>query len=141
MSTRPDPLASAKSALAKANKDFPSSMANGAGAPSAAKAPQAKPAIAKPTPNVGNELKAKQDNVNQFVASLPKMHQGGKVPADGPYNLKEGETVVPADKTGRNSEYRKVYINRKTKTTDAKPQTRQEGGNKPAQGEKHPGKK
>lgn len=37
----------------------------------------------------------------------------------------------------RSSEYRKVYLNRKNKTTPAKPQTRQGGGNSPVNGESH----
>ena len=37
----------------------------------------------------------------------------------------------------RTSEYRKVYLNRKTKTRDAIPQTRQDGGNTPVKGEAH----
>lgn len=37
----------------------------------------------------------------------------------------------------RSSEYRKVYMSRKNKTVQAKPQTRQDGGNTPVKGESH----
>ncbi len=46
---------------------------------------------------------------------LPKMHAGGTVPEDGDYNLQKGEhvTAAPAP-VGRQSEYRKVYLQRKS---------------------------
>jgi hypothetical protein len=58
----------------------------------------------------------------QTVGSiLGNMHQGGKVPEDGVYELKKDEEVTPPSKkknptpAGRNSKYRKVYLDRKKK--------------------------
>lgn len=97
-----------------------------------------KPAQSKPQrfgdSTIAPSLQSKQDNVKQYTQSyppeskgfkLPSFHEGGVVPKDGAYNLQKGETVVPADKSnsGRQSEYRKVYI--------ARQQKRSGGGNKP----------
>ena len=146
-----DPLAAAKSALSKAEGDFHGAQAAAVGVKPAGQRnlPAVKaPAKAKPMPTTADELKAKQSNVEQFEKAqaptptgnaAPKMHTGGVVPKTGVYTLQEGETVIPVNKAaaGRTSEYRKVYLNRKTKTNDAKQQTRQGGGNSPVQGESH----
>lgn len=81
-----DPVSNAKAALASANKAFPS--------PAKAPAPKAQPAapVVHP-PTVGDELKAKADNVNQYM-NAPKMHKGGPVMADGVYTLRAGEHVL-----------------------------------------------
>ncbi len=82
-------LSSAKSELGKAN-----TMA--ASLPKAPSAPAPKPAVkpAAPAPSIGRELDAKNANVKQYMDSLPKMHDGGPVVADGPYQLKAGEHVL-----------------------------------------------
>ena len=52
---------------------------------------------------------------------LGAMHEGGKVPKDGVYELEAGEKVTPAKKkknqapAGRDSKYRQVYLDRKKK--------------------------
>jgi hypothetical protein len=52
---------------------------------------------------------------------LGMMHEGGKVPEDGAYDLEKGEKVTPAkekkDKAaaGRDSDYRRLYLKRKKK--------------------------
>ena len=136
-----DKVAGAKTALAKANAKFPS--------------PKPTPATAAPkTSSVANMskgapmmsagedaaagIRAKQANIAEYNAALPKMHKGGIVPGkkgeDVPVLAQAGEKVIPADKAeGRSSEYRKVYVARR--------QSRQGGGNKPITGEKHDSKK
>jgi len=58
-------------------------------------------------------------------ASLPGFKHGGKVPKDGIYKLDEGEVVIPAkdvdkaEKAGRNSDYRRIFLLSK-KADDAK---------------------
>jgi hypothetical protein len=90
-------VASAKAALSTANKKFPSSMAP--------KSPAAKVTVkanpAPKAPSVGDELAAKSDNVNEYMAALPKMHKGGPVMADGAYILKAGEHVLTASEAGK----------------------------------------
>lgn len=44
---------------------------------------------------------------------IGNFHRGGEVKKTGAYELEKGEKVVA--KPGRNSEYRKVYIGRKSK--------------------------
>jgi hypothetical protein len=83
-----DAVSNAKAVLAHANQKFPSP------APKPA-APVAKP-TAKAAPTVGDELKSKSDNVNQYIQSLPKMHKGGEIPEDGAYQMKAGEHVLTA---------------------------------------------
>ena len=94
-------LSGAKSALATANKKFPSSMAPKTTAPAAK--PAAKPAssisIGEPEKGIGDELKSKSDNVKQYTDSLPKMHDGGPVKKDGAYQLLAGEHVLTAVET------------------------------------------
>ena len=133
-----DKVAGAKTALAKANAKFPSPKPAAVAAPVAA---QAKPA-AKPMMSAGEDaaagIRAKQANIAEYNAALPKMHKGGIVPGkkgeDVPVLAQAGEKVIPADKAeGRSSEYRKVYVARR--------QSRQGGGNKPITGEKHDSKK
>jgi hypothetical protein len=133
-------VAKAKSVLHGAEGKFPGAMASASGVtPAGARVtPVAK--VTPPKPRTEGEdtaagLKAVQDNVNQYQqANAPKMHTGGTVPKTGIYTLEKGEEVIPK---GRASEYRKVFLNRKTKTADAKPQTRQDGGNTPVKGESH----
>ncbi len=43
-------------------------------------------------------IKAKADNVDAYVKSVPKMHKGGVVEEDGVKNLKKGEVVIPKEK-------------------------------------------
>ena len=79
----------AKTALAHAaSKNFP------------ALSKPAPPVAAKPAataaPTIGDELKSKSDNVNQYINSIPKMHNGGPVVGDGPRMLKDGEHVLTA---------------------------------------------
>lgn len=57
--------------------------------------------MAAPAKNLGDEaasaaagIKAKQDNVDAYEATMPKMHKGGKVKKDGAHNLKKGEVVL-----------------------------------------------
>jgi hypothetical protein len=125
-----DALANAKNALAGANKKFPGAMAASAGVkPAGARVtPPVKVAPTEPakaTPTLGDELKAKSDNVDQYIANTPKMHQGGVVKAPATDSKVEG----------RNSEYRKVFVARR--------QSRSGGGNKPVteSPEKHDSKK
>ena len=136
-----NPLASAKAALGTAEKSFPSRVAQAAGVKTGAQrmtAPVKAITPAPKTPSIFEELKAKKDNVNQYAASLPKMHKGGIVPGEKgeevPIMAKAGEKVIPA---GRSSEYRQVYHKR----LSAKKQTRQGGGNTPVKGEAHDQKK
>lgn len=136
----------AKKTLSEAKDKFPS-------APSTtpvAKSKPVKPAQAKPQkfgdPTLAPSLQAKKDNINQYTGQyppestrfkLPSFHEGGVVPKDGAYSLQKGETVVPADKSssGRQSEYRAVFV--------ARQQKRSGGGNKPVteSPEKHDQKK
>ena len=126
-------VSKAKSTLAKSSKDFPSSMAN-----------DIVPKAATPKAQTRTSAQAKKDdgmyqgvgeslhyNAEQ-AAGLPKYHKGGIVEETGPALLEKGEEVIPAKST-RQSEYRKVYLARRQK--------RGEGGNSPAQGEKHDQKK
>lgn len=48
---------------------------------------------------------------------LGAMHQGGEVQETGAYNLEKGEKVLPkkGKAPGRSSEYRKVYVTRRSK--------------------------
>lgn len=57
--------------------------------------------MAQPAKQIGDEaasagagLQARKDNVEQYEASLPKLHKGGKVKKDGAHNLKKGEVVL-----------------------------------------------
>ena len=129
-----DKVAGAKTALAKANAKFPSPKAAPATAPAT---PAAKPAMSAGE-DAAAGIKAKQANIAEYTAALPKMHKGGVVPGkkgeDVPVLAQAGEKVIPADKAeGRSSEYRKVFVARR--------QSRQGGGNKPVTGEKHDSKK
>lgn len=78
-------LANATKALGDANSKFPSPK------PAATAAP--KPATAPKPAGIGEELKAKSDNVGMY-ATAPKMHNGGPVMKDGIYDLKAGEHVL-----------------------------------------------
>lgn len=86
-------LSSAKSTLSHANAAFPS--------PKAAPAPTTAQKVTAPAkaPTTMDELNAKTANVNQYIKSLPKMHTGGPVMADGAYQLKAGEHVLTAAET------------------------------------------
>jgi len=132
-------LAGAKGVLAGAQRKFPSGA--GAGSPTA---PVRTAPVTAPVAGGGRSL-ARQQNI-QAVGDVMKsagmtspgtlgtLHDGGKVPKTGPYQLEKGETVIPADKAkGRGSEYRKVFVARR--------QSRQGGGNTPVKGEKHDSKK
>ena len=70
----------------------------------------ARPVVTGPKPAAGGQ------------PVLGAMHEGGKVPKDGAYELQAGEKVTPAKKekgkaatAGRDSEYRRVYLKRKKK--------------------------
>lgn len=86
-----DAVASAKGALAHAEKTFPSSMAPKA---SPAKAPVASSTPSPAGPSVGDELRVKAANIKEYTSSVPKMHKGGPIMADGIYALKAGEHVL-----------------------------------------------
>jgi hypothetical protein len=87
-----DAVSDAKAALAHANKTFPSPAAK----PATIK-PAAAPAPAKTEgQDIAAGLKAKSDNVNEYLKSIPKMHNGGPVVGDGPRMLKDGEHVLTA---------------------------------------------
>jgi hypothetical protein len=138
-----DALSAAKGALASAEKKFPGAMAAASGVkPAGERRVQPKAQAAPPkkdSDDTGAGLQAISDNESEYLKATkgqepPKMHTGGTVPSTGVYTLQKGEIVVPNSRT---SEYRKVYLNRKNKTVDAKPQTRQDGGNTPVKGESH----
>jgi hypothetical protein len=48
--------------------------------------------------DIVGEMKAKGDNVDQYVKNVPKMHKGGEVMEDGVKNLQKGEVVIPKEK-------------------------------------------
>src|ERR1700676_5178231 len=85
-------IGGAKAALTQARAKFPQPKA----------VPSATPRIQSPTmtpmakPNLGDELKSKSDNVDEYMKAIPKMHKGGPVMADGDYNLRMGEHVLSA---------------------------------------------
>jgi hypothetical protein len=89
-----DAVSSAKAALAHANQKFPSPAKPAVSAP--APAPKPASSTGEPEKGIGNELKAKSDNVDSYLKSLPKMHQGGEIPADGAYQMLAGEHVLTA---------------------------------------------
>lgn len=90
-----DPLAN------KAPKKTAQPPAQGAGT-------SATPAPKKPSlPKLPGAAK-----VGAVGAAMGSFHDGGTVPKTGPYILHEGEEVIPAS---RASEYRKVYLGRKSK--------------------------
>lgn len=61
----------------------------------------------KPLPKLPGAQK-----VGAIGTALGSFHDGGTVPKTGPYVLHKGEEVIPAK---RASEYRKVYLGRKSK--------------------------
>jgi hypothetical protein len=133
-----DALATARSTMDKAN-NFTKSVEGVTPGRFAPKAKPAAPAAAAPKPaasNVGTDLGQKMQNINEYT-NAPKMHKGGVVPGkegeDVPIIAQAGEKIIPADKAGRSSEYRKVFIARR--------QSRQGGGNAPVKGEAHDSKK
>jgi hypothetical protein len=128
-----DAVDKAKSTLADANKKFPSiSTAPKAQTPVAKAAAQPSTGLGDST--IGPSLKAKQQNIQDYSNSLPKMHTGGDVPKTGDYKLQKGEHVSPA----RSSEYRKVFEQRgaagkhKWGGQPSHPQSNENGGNSPA---------
>lgn len=96
-----DKVAKAKSTLSNASRDFPS-------APKAA--PAATPSRSgmissmmnkvksnvQESKGVSAELGAKAQNISDYSNAVPKMHKGGRVMADGIYNMKAGEHVLTA---------------------------------------------
>ena len=88
-------VGNAKAALAQANKAFPSPAKPAAPAVKSAAAP-VKSSSFDGGAGVGAELKAKSDNVDQYMKSIPKMHNGGPVVGDGPRMLRDGEHVLTA---------------------------------------------
>jgi len=117
-----DAVQTAKNVLAGAKK-FSKQVDPHGGDAMKPQQPVAQPAPKVKSPSLGNEaasagagLAAKAANVKQYEdatnTTLPKMHKGGTIPEDGAYNMKKGEEVIPA---GRASEYRKVYLQRKSK--------------------------
>ena len=121
-----DAISTAKAALSGA-KSFSKSVDPSGSTAKKATPNTAAPAAAaqKSAPTISDELKAKQANINEYSASLPKMHTGGDITKDGDYKLLAGEKVIPA--SGRQSEYRKVFIQR---------QQRDKGGNQPVSASK-----
>jgi hypothetical protein len=88
-------LSGAKSALAGANKAFPSAMAPKNPAPAKASAKTSSSiSTGEPEKGIKSELQSKADNVDSYVKSLPKLHDGGPVKKDGAYQLKAGEHVL-----------------------------------------------
>jgi len=111
-------LSKDKDSLAKANKQFPSSMARKAGVNPVKSAATKAFSSATPSSNAGpsyNPIKTAKDvvggfknpegpstaaglgsvaaNVKAYQSSIPKMHKGGVVSKDGAYQMKAGETV------------------------------------------------
>jgi hypothetical protein len=125
-----DAVSTAKNILAGAKKFSQSVDPNGATA-AKPQQPIATPAkrVAAPAAGLSQEaasagagMAAKAANVKQYEDAtrepLPKMHTGGDVPEDGDYSLLKGEHVTAAP-SGRQSEYRKVYLQRKQKSAPA----------------------
>jgi hypothetical protein len=92
----PNALSDAKTALSHATKSFPSSAAPTAAPKAASTVSKPSMSIGEPEKGIAAELKSKERNVNEYTAALPKMHNGGPVPADGGYQLKKGEHVLTA---------------------------------------------
>lgn len=65
--------------------------------------------VQKAENKIGSAVKKVTAPVDKVLGSFK---EGGTVPKTGMYKLHEGEEVVPA---GRASEYRKVYLGRKSK--------------------------
>lgn len=85
-----------------------------------------------------NRSVAAEEGAKYGMKSMPIMHKGGVVKADGPHMLQKGEIVIPA--SGRQSEYREAFEERGRQGLHkygqaAKEQTRQVGGNTPVKGE------
>jgi hypothetical protein len=106
-------LASAKATLAHANAAFPTADKPAAPAP---KAPAAKPA-----PTLGDELAAKATMVGKARGALgvPRMHNGGPVPADGMYQLKAGEHVLTAPEAEKARKHALMAVGMKSLTKPA----------------------
>ena len=95
-----DKVAKAKSTLSNVSRDFPSAK------PAAAAAPHRQGMISsmvnkvkaniQESAGIGKELGVKAQNVSDYAASAPKMHKGGRIPADGIYSMKAGEHVLTA---------------------------------------------
>ena len=130
-----DKVAGAKTALAKASAKFPSPKPATAAPKTSSVANMTKgPPMMSAGEDAAAGIGAKQANVAEYNAALPKMHKGGVVPGkkgeEVPVLAQAGEKVIPIDKPeGRSSEYRKVFVARR--------QSRQGGGNQPVTGEKH----
>lgn len=89
-----DKLSGAKNALATAGAKFPTPKAPATPAPKVSVAPKPSMSTGEPEKGIGNELKAKQDNIDEYMKAIPKMHKGGPVLKDGPVMLKAGEHVL-----------------------------------------------
>jgi hypothetical protein len=106
-----DTLSKAKSVLAGAEKAFPSSMAPKSSVDAAknrVKPITVAPKISAPASGVSvnsraGNIAANRDILSPGDMSLPKLHNGGPVPADGAYQLKAGEHVLTEEeaKTAR----------------------------------------
>jgi hypothetical protein len=98
-------LNAAKSALSKAG-NFAKSVTGKSDGPLPKPAPVAAAPAPKPA-GLGDELKAKSDNVNQFANAqkpLASFKKGtDSVPKTGVYKLHEGEKVTPADQNKTNA--------------------------------------
>jgi hypothetical protein len=94
-------LMSAKGALASADR-----FQKSAGGPLKA-APAPKPATPAPAkkaaPTVGDELKAKADNVNEYAGAkkMDSYKKGGTVEKTGPAIVHKGEEVIPVEKADK----------------------------------------
>lgn len=89
-------IAGAKSALAHAEKSFPSSMAPASSrlAPVKTTVPKVAP-VASPKP-VGGGMTWGTAGYQEGVDTLPKLHKGGIVKKTAAYKMQKGEGVVPA---------------------------------------------
>lgn len=91
-------LAKAKGALDSAVK-FNGPVKPTKGAPIAATPkPKSSGLLEGPGTDINAEMKAKGDNIGEYVKNVPKMHKGGEVKEDGLKNLQGGEVVIPKEK-------------------------------------------
>jgi hypothetical protein len=104
-----DAVSKAASALAGANKAFPSTLAKAAGVKPASERKPAAPIAAKASTSTapsstnhemedaGAGIRANIDNMKAVQDVMPKYHKGGKIKKDGAQiiNAEKGETVLP----------------------------------------------
>lgn len=107
-------VANAKKALDEANKMFPSPAPK----PKPAATPKA-PATPK-TPSVGDELKVKAHNIDEYAKNAPKYHKGGHVGKEGG-TVEEGETVLPKGNPKKSAELAMEHLGMEAGMHEAKP--------------------